>query len=813
MALDNFRTIELIWDKANKSIIKTIKTASSDTTGRYFSVKVLDEGQEVDLTGAKLQLYWEHPNFNTNGTDDFTTVDTKGKFTLTFSDEMLTNVGELNAYLVLTLSDGKITSDGFPIKVFKGTDNGVVVPTNGNGLVEQVARKIDKGNVTLGDLTQEVKLAMTGGAVPVVGEDAVGTENVKNGAVKPEKTSFIATGKNLFNKDTITTGGHIKYNDGTVVTNSDFAFSDYIPIDDSLAYVKRTSYTFAFYNGKKEYISGGTQTNLMPAPSGAKFLRISIYLDDPIGLDEQVEVGTVPTEYEPFKYVLDGVDIDVQFGELGATTNDITNLLNADTEILEPKTIKGFKKVGKNLFNKNTAIPGAYISHSTGLPVASSGFYYSEKIPISPNTDYVKKATYRHAWYDSNGSFISGGNGQKQLRSPEKAMYVVISTYEADNPGLPGIDGEQLEKGTISTDYEPYTDSFTFDGLAVVEPEDSAPTELFINLPKKIYGLVGQELNIYFDNIMSENYQDYALKVTCEIGGQFADYYRVVPTTSGTYTFTLEVYTKSEKLVLTKSTDIVIADVSSGDALTKKSIIIGDSTTDNDFLTYHINSNFNSDVMNLINIGTRGGIDKKHEGRAGWTTDMYMGSVANYASPFIFNSVFNFSQYLTTNGFTDIDYVTINLGINDMFNIKNDYTLLNKATRTIGQYNEIISSVKSSNSQTKVLIALTIPPNYNQDAFGVDYNTRQTRNRYKRNNMLWVNELIEAYDNRQSEGIYLLPINASIDTKNNFELTEKQINARNSKTVDFPSEKSGVHPAESGYWQIADIYWFLFKNV
>jgi len=214
LTLDNFRTIELIWDKVNKSIIETIKTASSDETGRYFSVKVLDEGQEVDLTGAKLQLYWEHPNFNTTGTDDFTTIDAKGLFKLTFSDEMLTNVGELNAHLILTLSDGKITSDGFPIEVIKGADDGVVVPTNGSGLVKQIDGKIDKGNVTLNDLTQEVKLAMTGGSVAVVGVDAVGTENIKDGAVNtpkiadgtitPEKTSFAKKiGLNIFDSSKV----------------------------------------------------------------------------------------------------------------------------------------------------------------------------------------------------------------------------------------------------------------------------------------------------------------------------------------------------------------------------------------------------------------------------------------------------------------------------------------------------------------------------------------------------------------------------------------------------------------------------------
>ena len=190
MALDNFRTIELIWDKANKSIIKTIKTASSDTTGRYLSVKILDGGQEVDLDGAKLQLYWEHPNFNTSGTDNFTTVGAKGKFTLAFSDEMLTNIGELNAHLVLTLLDGKITSDGFTIEVIKGADGGVVVPTNGSGLIEQIDSKIDKGNVTLNDLTQEVKEALTGGSVAVVGVNAVGTENIKDNSITIQKLSF-----------------------------------------------------------------------------------------------------------------------------------------------------------------------------------------------------------------------------------------------------------------------------------------------------------------------------------------------------------------------------------------------------------------------------------------------------------------------------------------------------------------------------------------------------------------------------------------------------------------------------------------------
>ena len=54
----------------------------------------------------------------------------------------------------------------------------------------EIDEKIDKGNVTLNDLTQEVKEALTGGSVAVVGVDAVGTENIKDGAVTIEKLAF-----------------------------------------------------------------------------------------------------------------------------------------------------------------------------------------------------------------------------------------------------------------------------------------------------------------------------------------------------------------------------------------------------------------------------------------------------------------------------------------------------------------------------------------------------------------------------------------------------------------------------------------------
>ena len=63
-------------------------------------------------------------------------------------------------------------------------------PQEAQDFLARFNNKINKGEVSMSDLTQEVKEAMTGGSVAVVGVDAVDTVNVKNGAITIEKISF-----------------------------------------------------------------------------------------------------------------------------------------------------------------------------------------------------------------------------------------------------------------------------------------------------------------------------------------------------------------------------------------------------------------------------------------------------------------------------------------------------------------------------------------------------------------------------------------------------------------------------------------------
>ena len=79
-------------------------------------------------------------------------------------------------------------------------------PQQAQDFVYRINNKINKGEVSMSDLTQEVKLALTGGAVAVVGENAVGTENIVDGAVTPSKFSKEGHRINHFDKDDLALG-------------------------------------------------------------------------------------------------------------------------------------------------------------------------------------------------------------------------------------------------------------------------------------------------------------------------------------------------------------------------------------------------------------------------------------------------------------------------------------------------------------------------------------------------------------------------------------------------------------------------------
>lgn len=142
-------------------------------------------------------------------------------------------------------------------------------------------------------------------------------------------------------------------------------------------------------------------------------------------------------------------------------------------------------------------------------------------------------------------------------------------------------------------------------------------------------------------------------------------------------------------------------------------LCIGDSTVDHDVMTAKIKSFFTENGKTVTLLGTLGdgqGTGNNNEGRAGWTTSdyftdkQYNGVVNPFYNPS--SQTFDFSYYMNNQGYTSVDFVVIQLGINDLYNFDDT-----KIIPTWENVNAMIDSILSYNQSTKVLLNLPTTPN------------------------------------------------------------------------------------------------------
>ena len=105
MSLDNFRKRTIIWDTVNKDFPQPIQVMQGDVNARTVSVKIIDNGGEIDLTGHSLKLTYQYTNSSNSG---FVMIPpenlTKGEFILVIPTEM-TKPGVIEANLILLNED------------------------------------------------------------------------------------------------------------------------------------------------------------------------------------------------------------------------------------------------------------------------------------------------------------------------------------------------------------------------------------------------------------------------------------------------------------------------------------------------------------------------------------------------------------------------------------------------------------------------------------------------------------------------------------------------------------------------------------
>ena len=155
------------------------------------------------------------------------------------------------------------------------------------------------------------------------------------------------------------------------------------------------------------------------------------------------------------------IDINTGIEEVTVPKNisDLNNDVNFVTESELSSQIEGntitpdkttFFKKGKNLFNKDTAQVGYYVTTGSGSVKPNKNYSLSGFIPVKPNTKYTRNYVGQTAFYNANREYVSGDGTNPTFTTPDSASFVRVSMPNEK------VSTYQIEEGTQTTTYEPY---------------------------------------------------------------------------------------------------------------------------------------------------------------------------------------------------------------------------------------------------------------------------------------------------------------------------------------------------------------------
>ncbi|MEB8335808.1 hypothetical protein [Staphylococcus saprophyticus] len=310
------------------------------------------------------------------------------------------------------LNEGKLTQEQF--EHLQITLNGLVKKGNiGVNDIDLNKGKIDQTMVS-DELLQQIAGNASVNATPA--DNSITTNKLVRGAITPEKTSFIVTGKNIFDKSKALIGKLLN-NNNTMIDSPTYDVSQEFVLakGEQITVSKLRNYNFINSATNEVTADTTTRTNFtFTAPANGIFKFTLFHADLDI---TQVEYGTVATEYESYyKKLADdiststlSVDNSVNYNVI--KTGDSYNLKT----VLNGKEleIRMYKKGSKNdSFNFDRTLYDGNIVHGTSddiTPVrtfttvgANHGYTCIIEIPI---TDKVK-ADLGSVWTDGTTQYV-----------------------------------------------------------------------------------------------------------------------------------------------------------------------------------------------------------------------------------------------------------------------------------------------------------------------------------------------------------------------------------------------------------------------
>lgn len=524
-------------------------------------------------------------------------------------------------------------------------------------------------------------------------------------------------GKNLLDISKCTANSYINSDTG-IIEHDDRRkgyVTDLIPVKEgyklvSSYYLNKVTHPYdmlsiAHYDANKNFIPlFTTNIDIHEIPSGVAYVRCTIH-KNLFNYNGQLELNKdgIATTYAPY------VDPLVK---LPKKIIDNSNLVTHDElNENESKTVvaKGF-----NMIEVCETGIGAYYASGGDIKFEPSYTAYAYIIAnVKKNTRYIYKTIGASARWailvdEKNDIIKSFVNTPKRYFDTENAtkLYITLPTYAFDN-GVILSEGTNGQSDMIKVPVG-CKDSFyrqTKETYACALPV----TELHFTK--------GWDEKFYFDSILTpykNNVFDGRYKSEDSTGIIFNS-------SSSSNHYKYDIYDEQLNRIDNNCIcQIVSKPINLSD---KTALVIGDSTVDFDTMTAKMLELFTENGAELTLLGTLGDgtTTNKNEGRSGWTTSDYFTNKKynDVVNPF-YNpdtETFDFKYYMNQQGYTSVDFVIIQLGINDLYNATNNYESASK--NAISNIKKMIDSIFVFNDSIKVLINLPTTPNSDKSKHSV----------------------------------------------------------------------------------------------
>jgi lysophospholipase L1-like esterase len=310
----------------------------------------------------------------------------------------------------------------------------------------------------------------------------------------------------------------------------------------------------------------------------------------------------------------------------------------------------------------------------------------------------------------------------------------------------------------------------TFPLSAAGQQREELPTSP--TLPKRVYGMSGTPCVIRFDSVVYSPITGAILfNVEGAAGAQYNDYFLWHPKKKEDgKAVNMQIHSGANFGLLKElQIELIFSDQSTIAAQGNiRWLAIGDSLTVPAFYIEQTLQILKKDVPSVqVNAaGTKhpeGKEELKHEGRGGWTWKRYFQEFSSNpatSSPFVFKSDkgnnFDFSRYLREHhSGRPPEIITIFLGANDVYGTAAKFDR-ERMTESLNTAVAMVEKIRKDAPESAIGI-IPPPPPSEQNGFGVNYQNGVTEWQYRRAMQYYIAGLLERFDGRWNERIYIVP--------------------------------------------------------